>query len=527
MIALGFCGLLSAGLYLWLPLVYPLRSSLENPRASWASMTKPGMLNIALHIGVYLGLTLLYLVVQRLLTSSPDNQAEGRTSQRIKIFLIVFFWLVCSGVLLAAAPAGESHDIFDYLFRGRMLTEYQTNPLAEVPKTLGLSAPYTRFLAWRKNVDTYGPVWEAASATVSGSVRAVIKPLDIWDKISLGCPGSDESCRGLIVYISGYRLLALILTGLSGWLVAAMVRRRRETLGPAALAAWLLNPMVLIGSALGGHNDAVLLFFVLLSWFLLQRQRFVLGLVTLVLAAHVKLTALIWLPACVLWVVWQRGWKQALKIGLLSALIGLGVSWLLYLPFEGWQTLPRMLEERSKYLANSAWYVLKDILVEQYSWPARNARIFLVNLSNGLFALGAVLIPLWKFNLRPKRWRTALIPPEESDRLLWRVLAAVSLFYLLMGAFWFQHWYVLWALAAAVLLPQSRCTRFVLPWLAFGALTANFLMSFVLDAVPKESRGTFIDILPVILTWGPPLMAACVLALARLWGGKSNRIPIY
>jgi len=31
------------------------------------------------------------------------------------------------------APAGESHDIFDYLFRGRMMTEYQANPLVDVP----------------------------------------------------------------------------------------------------------------------------------------------------------------------------------------------------------------------------------------------------------------------------------------------------------------------------------------------------------------------------------------------------------
>jgi hypothetical protein len=58
---------------------------------------------------------------------------------------------------MMVAPAGESHDIFDYIFRGRMMTEYQSNPLAEVPAEFDLSTPYARYVAWRKHVDTYGP----------------------------------------------------------------------------------------------------------------------------------------------------------------------------------------------------------------------------------------------------------------------------------------------------------------------------------------------------------------------------------
>jgi hypothetical protein len=85
--------------------------------------------------------------------------------------IILGTWLACSVVLMMVAPAGESHDIFDYIFRGRMMTEYGANPLIDVPAEFELSTPYARYVAWRKNVDTYGPVWEASSTLVAVSVR--------------------------------------------------------------------------------------------------------------------------------------------------------------------------------------------------------------------------------------------------------------------------------------------------------------------------------------------------------------------
>ncbi len=179
------------------------------------------------------------------------------------------------------APAGESHDIFDYIFRGRMMTEYQANPLVDVPADFALSTPYIRYLAWRKHIDTYGPVWEVSSASVAVGVRQVARWLEWWDEKQPVCPRSPESCRLLMAYITGYRLLATALTGLSGWLIASMVRHNQASLTPVALAAWLLNPLTLISTAVGAHNDAVMLVLVLLSWWLLQRRQPLLSVIVL------------------------------------------------------------------------------------------------------------------------------------------------------------------------------------------------------------------------------------------------------
>jgi len=520
LIRLSIYSLASLGLYILLAWRYPLMPSLENPRASWASMVDPTLGNASLHILIYLGLTLLYIAMLRLLT---PTSGETESHLRLEISLIIGAWLACSGVLLAVAPAGESHDIFDYTFRGRMMTVYHANPLVDVPDSYPVSTPYSRFLAWRKHVDTYGPIWEASSAAISSGVRQVARWLHWWNDIHPVCPKSPRSCRLLAVYITGYRLFAISLTGLSGWLIFSIVRYRQPALTPMASAAWLLSPMTLIATALGGHNDALMLVLVLLCWWSLQRKRVYLALLALILAAHVKLTALIWLPVCALWILSRLGRKQTLKVGLASAASGLTLSWLLYAPFGGWGSLPRMLQERSEFLANSPWRIFNFLALYYWKWPTDIVHQLSVNLPSWLFIISVILVSLWMFNFRPKRWRQTSIDSEESQSTLWCTLQAISVLYLIVGSFWFQHWYVLWILAPAALLPNTHFTRVILPWLAFGALSANVTMDFLLNTVLEGSRTILKYIWPVAIIWGPILIAFILsIFLQRRKGAKAS-----
>jgi hypothetical protein len=511
---LGIYSLASVGLYLLLAWRYPIMPSLENPRASWATIVDPTLENAGLHIAIYLGLILLYITMLRLLV---PHSGESASHTRWHIFIIIGAWLACSGVLMTTAPAGESHDIFDYTFRGRMMTVYHANPLVNVPSSYSLNTPYSRYLAWRKHVDTYGPVWEATSAAIAGGVRQVALRSGWWNDVYPVCPKSPESCRLLIVYITGYRLLAIGLTGLSGRLIFSMVKQSQPSLAPLSLAVWLLSPLTLISTALGGHNDAVMLVLVLLCWWLSQRQHMYLAMLALILAAHVKLTALIWLPVCALWILWRWGWKRALKVALASAVSGLALSWLLYAPFGGWGSLPRMLQERSEFLANSPWRVLNFLLLYNWKWPKASAHQLSVNLPSWLFAIGVLLISLWMFNFRPKRWPKMSIESEESQQTLWRALRVVSVLYLIVGSFWFQHWYVLWVLAPAALLPEERFTHSLLPWLAFGALSSNVAMDFLLNTALKGSRTITKYVWPVVIIWGPILIAIILSTVIQWW----------
>jgi hypothetical protein len=496
-------GFASLGLYLLIAVRYPLGPSLVNPRASWTSLVSADWLNGAGHLLIYLVLCLLYLLAFYLLTPAHGVSDSNRSVWITSTFVL---WLACSAVLMFAAPAGESHDVFDYLFRGRMMAEYHANPLADVPTSFS-SAPYNLYLAWQEHVDTYGPVWEAASLGIAKSVHQAASWLGWWDESQPVCPKSAQSCRLLVMYITAYRLLAVALTGISGWFVMSIVGRSQPAWAPLALAAWLFNPLMLIASAVGGHNDTAMLSLSLFGFWLLQRRQPLAALLMLILAAHVKLTALIWLSVFALWIVRQWGWRRALKIGLIAVVGGLALSWLLYAPFGGWQTLPRMLHERSLFLANSVWRILEYDLIYNRHWPQSTAHAFSVGLPTWLFAAGALLIPLWTFDFRPKRWQSASTLLEDGERRLWYTLTAVSLLYLVVGSFWFQHWYVLWILASAVLLPDNRFTRSMLPWLVFGALASNAAMDFLLASVLKTSAPLYKYVWTVVILWTPVLLA--------------------
>jgi Gpi18-like mannosyltransferase len=150
--------------------------------------------------------------------------------------------------------------------------------------------PFYEYITWRVQVDTYGPLWEYASGAVAWAVHALFGRAD-----------------SLIAYIVGYRLLALMLAGLCAVLIALIVRRSAPQLVPAALLAWLWNPLILITSAIGAHNDLLMIVAILAALLLFQRRRWVWGLLALALAAHVKLTALLILPILGLWMLRRCG----------------------------------------------------------------------------------------------------------------------------------------------------------------------------------------------------------------------------
>ncbi len=516
-IAFVLIAVASAALYALLALRYPLAASLSTPRASWTDLATgqtngaAGWPEFAYHAGLYLGLTVLYLLALRLLIQPPVLRVSA-PARRLLVAIILLGWLVSSGILLAVAPGGESHDIYDYLFRGRMIVELGANPLSEVPAQYS-RAPYYLYLAWHDHVDTYGPAWEMTSAGVAALSRLALLAGGLPVGAGVDCPASPLACRMLVGYITAYRLLAVALTGLSGWLVAALVGRNRPHLVPGALAAWLWNPLLLQSTAVGAHNDALMLALLLLMMYLLQRQRWLLGLLALVLAAHVKLTALVVAPVIGLWLLRRGGWRTLLFHGLAAAAIGVVISYLLYRPFDGWASLPRMLAERGKYLANSPWRVLYSFLEIDRDWTSEAARRLTVTLSTAFFAVGGLALSLWMLGYRPRRWLSAVIGRWRDDRLLWRATASLSLLYVLVGSFWFQHWYLTWVLAPAALLPDTRLTRTLLPWLCFGALTANVLSAFapVLAPVTLSKAASAALLLGVI--WAPMLVAGAWVSL--------------
>jgi len=503
---------------------YPLAIGLQHPRANWSTLVDYSFTAGLMHAGVYALLILGYMLALRLVL-----RLDGR-SRRVAIGVIIAGWLVSSALLLGAYP-GESLDIFDYSFRGRMLVESGASPLATAPVAFA-NRPFYEYITWRGQVDTYGPLWEYASATVAWAVHDLA-----------GRAGS------LAAYIIGYRLMAIGLMGLCGATIAAIVHRNAPRHVAGALVAWLWNPLVLITTAVGAHNDLLMVLAILIALLLFQRRYWIWGLLALAVAAHVKLTALLILPIIALWLVRRCGWLRAIRIGALALVLAIPASWLLYAPLGGWATLRRMLQERSRLLINSPADLVYRMLQERYGWAEPAAWRVTTLAATLLFCVGAAAVLAWFYlqnrgpraeirsrryedrreergvrrqekgaspvsRLLPLVWRLSSRLGSGDDALVWRGCIAVTLAYLLFGSFWFQHWYLLWVLAPAALLPANRWALTFLPAYCLGALWSD-LANIFLRALPgRPFTPTQVEAYSVLAQVAPLL---CIVIVTRLW----------
>jgi hypothetical protein len=484
-------GLLSTLLYgLGVAARYPLAPGLQHPRAGWSTLAEHSLRVGLAHAGVYGLLIVGYMLALRLAL-----RLEGRCA-RTATAIVVAGWLLSSAALLGAYP-GESLDIFDYVFRGRMLVENGASPLATAP-SIFKDQPFYIYITWRGQVDTYGPLWEYASGIVAWAVHYLLGRAD-----------------SQIAYIVGYRLMAVALAGVCGVLVVAIVRRSGAPYASAALLAWLWNPLLITTTAIGAHNDILMLLAVLAALLLFQRRRWVWGLLALALAAHVKLTALLILPIFGLWLLRRCGWLRTARICALALALGIPMSWMLYAPLGGWATLRHMLQERARLLINSPADLVYRLLQERYSWAEPDAWRATTVAATFLFFAAAALIAIWFWwQTRERAVAANRGAAAPLDAPLWRASLAITLVYLLIGSFWFQHWYLLWALAPAVLLPASRWTLTLLPAYCLGALWSDLANSFLRGLPTQPYTATQLDAFNVLVQVAPLL---CVIILSGLW----------
>lgn len=489
-------------LYAGLAALYPLQAGLLNPRKTWAQQVDASPLVGIAHALIYVGLFVAYGAAVRWLirvgTEASTNRLKSSNTSPPFAVVIIASGSLFSFILLFSFP-GESVDVFDYLFRGRMITEYGLSPLAHTPSEIK-NMPFHRYLSWSAWVDAYGPVWEYASAGVSWGVKQVALPAELLVKINQTCAIQPAVCTLVTKYITTYRLLAIGLTGIGGALIYAIVERRASHLALAALAIWLWNPLVIVSTAIGAHNDVLMLVFVLAALALFQRQHGLLGLLALIAAAHVKMTALILLPVFCIWLVRQVGVVRTLQTTLAAVAIAAPFSYLLYAPLGGWVTLPRNLYERTLLSANSLAELGYLFLREGMDWSRPVAQRLASRTATIAFAvLAGVLL-----------WRLAFGRPNDDERAdstrLWRSSLLVVLAYFAIGSFWFQPWYLAWLVALAALMPTARFSRIVLPVYGLSALLAATLSDYLRasEALPGWAISAVtvtVLFLPAAITW--------------------------
>jgi hypothetical protein len=336
----------------------------------------------------------------------------------------------------------DAADIFDNIMHGRMTWLYGANPFLQTASRYAQD-PFYRYMAWKYAPSAYGPLWE-----MMASVASAIAGEDV------------------IANVLAFKLLPGAFLGGSLVWIAIILRRMapQRALAGVLLLGW--NPIVLYETSGNGHNDMVMVFWILAAACALVYERYTLAILALVVGALVKFIPILFIPL-VLWLALRDlpDRRARLRFLILSAAAGMTLVVLAYAPF--WHGLATLsVSRRLRLFSGSLPAFLYQALREHIE---KKQAASLVGASAGFLA---VIFTLWQ------SWRASR---DRSWLSFSRAAFNIMMFYLLVTCLWFQQWYTLWPLAIAALLPPGHFSTLAILF-TYTAVNKQFIVGPVLFA---------------------------------------------
>lgn len=326
--------------------------------------------------------------------------------------------IVIAHVLLLLGPILLSLDAFGYVSFARLGALHGLDPYTSTSAAVPTDAVY-RFVGWPHLHSPYGPLFTLGSYAL----------------VPLGVAGMVWALKSIAVLSS---LGAIALVALAA---------RRGGRSPASAAAFVgLNPVLLVVTVGGAHNDTLLLLLLAAALALSAGARWGRAAIALVTAVGVKVSAGLVLPFLVLG---PRAPRDRLRTAV-AALIGLAALAVLGLVGFGSHALRFVDALRGQ-----------QQMVTIHSVPNETARLIgahgLPDWLRTLYVAGFVAVLLFTL------WRTA----RGAD---WRAMAGWTTLALLLSTAWLLPWYVVWVLPLAALVPGWRLRAAALVMCAYAIM---------------------------------------------------------
>ena len=423
-VTIAAAGLTSAMVY-WQVFVrpFPLGGHYDTiPPVDYAKLTghsARGAVSFVIAIAVLFG---LYFFVMRTLqtASAGTSPPEKPATYRRRAWGIVMGGTALLGAILVPAYPIAAIDVLIYAIHTRGWALYGLNPLATAPQSLP-GDPWIGLAAeWVNAPSPYGTVWEGVSLLafklVGGDFLAHMLALKAIAALShLGC----------------------------AFLVALILLRLKPDKALAGAAAFGWNPMALLESAGNGHNDILMVLFLLLAVYLCldDRHRW-LVVPVLTLSALTKFVTVMAFPFFLLYLARrQTTWPRRLTMTAANLALAAGLGAALMAPvWPGWDQWA--LRGLGGGAGKSPFAFLVLIL---RPWLGIN-----VAFAVGRYLLGGIFLLIC---LRLV-WRAITGPLTLTDVVIAPTFG-VFYWYLVLPNQQFHAWYLLWPLAMAVLLWPS------------------------------------------------------------------------
>jgi hypothetical protein len=409
------------------------------------------------------------------------------------------------GTIYVLAPALLSRDAFVYAGYGRVIVAHSANPyytpLAAFPHD-----PLFTLDDWRTAIAAYGPLWLlvcAISTWISGSA---VLPYVFFFRV-----------LGLLAHLCNIALIATILSH--------MKRSPRIILTGTLLYA--LNPLVLLESSLGAHNDTAMVTCLLLGILLtLRAEQNAFQHTFPVLAPVIPFTAAVLIkftaaPLLAFYVVLlsfhllradtslpvKQRLRMILSRGIGVCLFASSLVLVAYTPLWLGHTVRDMLTSfaappSSRLAFGSILLALQKVVASQ-SHP--NALLAILSLHNTWNIINLVSMLLLFIVCAAWLWYH-----PTTQTLMYSSLAILGV--LLVVTPWFFPWYVIWLVGLAAPCFSDQTTRTGYALLA-GAITFSASALFIYLFRNDPPIGGWVGAI-CLTTIGPPLVVF-LLALAR------------
>lgn len=192
-------------------------------------------------------------------------------------FVIIF---VC--LILTFSYNAFSYDLFNYVFDAKIVTFYGQNPYEY--KALDYPGdPMLSFMHWTHRTLPYGPTWLFLTVPLSYLGLQYLLPTLILFKILM-----SMAFLGTVYFIG--KILNIILP-------------KNNLFG---LILFALNPLVLIESLVSSHNDIVMVFFIISSFYFLITKKYFKSILLFMLSIGVKYATVFLLPVFILFLYFKR-----------------------------------------------------------------------------------------------------------------------------------------------------------------------------------------------------------------------------
>jgi hypothetical protein len=406
-----------------------------NPPVDYTKLTHYSAFGFVAYVAGIISLFALYIIGLRSLINKDQKRKD------------VQFILISAGVfaliLLFSYPQ-TAIDLFVYAIRSIGWALYGLSPFATSPDAFPASDPWLGLAGeWADAASPYGPIWE-------------------W--LSLG--GYYLSSGSYLGHLFALKIIGALAYLGSIWLVYKtmyLIRPDWAVVG-AAFFAW--NPLVLFESVQNGHNDIVMVFFLMLAiWAYVRLMQLPAGKSNLLLSAVfitafacsilVKFITLLILP----FILVGLGFKQPSWAQRILVLVGYGagiilLSVLVMAPY--WPGLDNWAVVQSGSGAGRSLFallVLTMIPRVSNSVAFDDASMLIYAVFGGIYLWG-----LWQvISQGIKKPKGQATIQDATLEISLRISFYVLFWYVLLVASVFHAWYLLWFVPlAALLIPQNR-----------------------------------------------------------------------